>query len=158
MSPWLKAGLIGGAVLVVLNLLSLIPVVGLVFCLLGILAYIGIGVLAAYWIPPQREAGQAAGQGALAAGLAALIGGIVNTITTTIQMTLTDTSAIISQIPAETLQQMEDVGVDPNLLFGTGTGALSGALCGGICCVAGLILAAILGAIGGAVFAGIRPD
>ena len=158
MSPWLKAGLIGGAVLVVLNLLSLIPYVGLVFCALGILAYIGIGVLAAYWIPPLREAGQAAGQGALAAAVAALIGGIVNAITTTIQMALTDTASMISQIPPESLQQLEDVGVDPNLLFGTSTGALSGALCGSICCIAGLILAAILGAIGGAVFAGIKPD
>ena len=158
MSPWLKAGLIGGAALIVLNLLSLIPIVGLVFCLLGMLAYIGIGVLAAYWIPPLREAGQAAGQGALAAALAALIGGIVNTITTTIQMTLTDTAAIISQMPAESLQHLEDVGIDPNLFVGTGAGALSGALCGSICCVAGLILAAILGAIGGAIFAGIKPD
>lgn len=158
MSPWLKAGLIGGAVLVVLNLLSLIPYAGLVFCALGLLAYIGIGVLAAYWIPPKREAAPAAGQGALAAALAGLIGGIVNTITSMIQMALTDTSAVLSQIPPESLQQLEDVGIDPNLFVGTGAGALSGALCGGICCIAGLIVAAILGAIGGAIFAGIKPD
>ena len=158
MSPWLKAGLIGGAVLVVLNLLGLIPVVGIVFCLLGLLAYIGIGALAAYFIPPLREAGQAAGQGALAAGLAALIGGIVNAISITVQFALTDTTALLSQMPAETLQQMEDAGLDPSLFFGSGAGALTGALCGSTCCVAGLILAAILGAIGGAVFAGIKPD
>ena len=154
MSPWLKAGLIGGAVLIVLNLLGLIPFVGIVFCLLGLLAYIGVGALAAYFIPPLREAGQAAGQGAMAAALAALFGGIVNTIITTIQLALTDTATLLSQVPAESLQQLEDVGLDPNLFVGPGAGAL----CGSTCCIAGLILAAILGAIGGAVFAGIKPD
>jgi hypothetical protein len=158
MSPWLKAGLIGGAVLIVLNLLGLIPIVGIVFCLGGLLAYIGIGALAAYWIPPLREAGQAAGQGAMAAALAALIGGIVNTIITTVQSSLTDTTTLLSQIPPEYLQQMEDAGLDPSLFVGTGTAALSGIVCGSTCCIVGLILAAILGAIGGAVFAGIKPD
>jgi hypothetical protein len=158
MSPWLKAGLIGGAVLIVLNLLGLIPYVGIVFCLGGLLAYIGIGALAAYWIPPLREVGQAAGQGAMAAALAALIGGIVNTIITTIQMALTDTATLLSQMPAESLQQLEDAGLDPSLFVGTGATALTGALCGSTCCIAVLILAAILGAIGGAVFAGIKPD
>ena len=80
MSPWLKAGLIGGAVLIVLNLLGLIPCVGLITCILGVLAYAGIGALAAYWMPPVRVAGQAAGQGALAALVAGLIGGVVNTV------------------------------------------------------------------------------
>ena len=48
-----------------------------------LMAYIGIGMLAAYWMPPIREAGPAATQGAGAAALAALIGGIVNSIITT---------------------------------------------------------------------------
>jgi hypothetical protein len=154
MSPWVKAGLIGGAVLIVLNLLGLIPIIGIFFCLLGLVVYIGIGVLAAYWIPPVREAGQAAGQGAMAAALAALIGGIVNAVIIMIQLALTDSAAILSQIPAESLQQMEDVGLDPGILIGPSAGAL----CGSACCITGLILAAILGAIGGAVFAGIKPD
>jgi hypothetical protein len=154
MSPWLKAGLIGGVVLIVLNLLGLIPCVGLVTCVLGLLAYAGIGILAAYWMPPVRMAGQAAGQGALAAVLAALIGGIVNTIVVVIQMAVTDTSAILAQIPDDALQQLYDAGVDP----GTFVGPVGGILGGSMCCVGGLILAAILGAIGGAVFAAIRPD
>ncbi len=154
MSPWIKAGLIGGAVLVVINLLGLIPCVAIFSCLLGLLIYIGIGALAAYWMPPLREAGAAAGQGALAAVVAALIGGIVNTIITTIQMAITDTAAILSQIPADSLQQLEQAGVDPTMFVGPGFGALIGSGC----CLVGLILAAILGAVGGAVFAAIKAD
>jgi hypothetical protein len=154
MSPWLKAGLVGAVILVVLNLLGLIPCVGLITCILGLVAYAGIGALAAYWMPPVRMAGAAAGQGALAAVLAALIGGIVNTIIATAQMALTDTAAILSQLPAESLQQLEEAGVDPALFVGPGAGALFGS----ICCVGGLILAAILGAVGGAIFASIKSD
>lgn len=154
MSPWLKAGLIGGAILVALNLLGLIPCVALFTCILGLVAYTGIGALAAYWMPPAREGGAAAGQGALAALLASLIGGVVNMIAMTIQMSIADTSAILSQIPPESLEQMRMAGIDPAAF----TGPAGGALCGGSCCIGGLILAAILGAIGGAVFAAIRPD
>jgi hypothetical protein len=154
MSPWLKAGLIGGAILVALNLLGLIPCVGLFTCILGLVVYGGVGALAAYWMPPVREGGAAAGQGTLAALLAAVIGGIVNTIIITIQMSIADTAAILSQIPAESLDQMRMAGLDPAAF----TGPTAGVLFGGSCCVGGLILAAILGAIGGAVFAAIRPE
>jgi hypothetical protein len=157
MSPWLKAGLIGGAVLIVLNLLGLIPCVGLITCVLGVLAYAGIGALAAYWMPPVRMPGQAAGQGALAALVAGLIGGVVNTVVIFIQTSIMGSSQILSQLPPETLQQLTEAGVDPQMLetFVGPAGALAG---GSMCCIGGLILAAILGAIGGAVFAGIRPD
>jgi hypothetical protein len=154
MSPWLKAGLVGAVVLVVLNLLGMIPCVGVVTCILGLVAYAGIGALAAYWLPPVRMAGQGAGQGALAAVVAALIGGIVQTIIAAIQMAVTDTAAILSQIPAESLQQLEQAGVDPALF----AGPTAGVLVGSFCCVGGLILAAILGAIGGAIFAAVKPD
>jgi len=154
MSPWLKAGLIGGLILVGLNLLGLIPYVGVLTCGLGILAYAGIGALAAYWLPPVREAGQGAGQGALAAMLAAVIGGIVNTIVATIQMSLTDTATVLSQIPPDVLRQLQEAGVDPSMFLGP----TAGVMYGGMCCVGGLIIAAILGAIGGAVVAAIRPE
>lgn len=154
MSSWLKAGLVGGAVLIVLDLLGLIPCVGVVTCILGLLVYIGVGVLAAYWMPPTRMAGTAAGQGAMAAALAALIGGVVNTIITTAQLALTDTSAILSQLPADQLQQLREAGIDPSMFAGPGAGVAVGSLC----CLTGLILAAILGAVGGAVFAGLKPD
>jgi hypothetical protein len=154
MKPWLKAGLIGGAVLVALNVLGLIPCVGLATCCIGILAYAGIGALAAYWLPPVRETGQAAGQGALAGLVAALIGGIVNMIIFTAQTALVDTASVLSQIPPEYLQQLQQAGMDPAMF----TGPAAGVLYGGTCCGGGLVLAAILGAIGGSVFAAIRPD
>ncbi len=154
MSPWLKAGLIGAAVVTVLNLLGLIPCVGFITCILGLLVYIGIGALTAYWMPPLREAGAAAGQGAMAAALAALVGGVVNAIVSTIQLAVADTAAILSALPAESLQQLQDAGVDPSVF----TGPAFGALMGSACCLVGLILAAILGAVGGAIYAGIKPD
>jgi len=156
MTPWLKAGLIGGAVLVVLDLLGMIPCVGIITCALGLVVYAGIGALTAYWMPPTRIAGQAAGQGALAASLAALIGGVVNAILMTIQTAVMGSEQILSQIPAEMLQQLEQSGVDPAML--EQLGPMSGLLGGSMCCVGGVILAAILGAIGGAVLAAIRPD
>lgn len=154
MSSWLKAGLVGAAALVVLDILGLIPCVGAFTCILGLVVYIGIGVLTAYWMPPARMAGPAAGQGAMAAVLAALISGIVNTIIITLQMAVTDTAAILSQIPAEQLQQLQEAGIDPSMFTGPGFAIGTGS----ICCIMGLILAAILGAVGGAVFAGIKPD
>lgn len=154
MSPWVKAGLLGGAIVVVLNLLGLIPCAGIVFCGLGILAYAGIGALAAYWMPPLRSAGPAAGQGALAAGLAAVIGGIVNWIVTTIQFAITDTATVIESIPAESLQQLRDAGIDPSVFAGSGAGAAFG----GVCCGAGFLIAIVLGAIGGAIFAAVKSD
>lgn len=157
MSPWLKAGLIGAVVVVVLDLLGLIPCVGVIACIVGLLAYIGIGALAAYWMPPLRAAGPAAGQGALAAGLASLISGIVNTVLFLIQTAVAGSARILSQIPPETLRQLEEAGVDRQMLerfVGPG-GAL---LAGSFCCAGGLILAALLGAIGGAVFAAMKSD
>jgi hypothetical protein len=154
MSPWVKAGLVGAAVLIVLDLVGLIPCVGCVTLLLGIVAYLGIGILAAYWMPPPRTAGSGAGQGALAAVLAAFIGGLVNTIIATIQMALVDTAAITSQMPAESLQQLEELGMDLSTFVGPGAGVAYGS----VCCLIGLILAAILGAVGGAIFAGLKAD
>jgi hypothetical protein len=154
MSPWLKAGLIGAVVLVVLNLLGLIPCVGVITCILGLLSYAVIGALAAYWMPPMRAAGDAAGQGALAALVAALIGGVVNAILITIQIALVNTATILSEIPPESLQQLQQAGIDPSVF----TGPAAGVLIGSVCCAGGLVLAAILGAIGGVIFAAIKPD
>ncbi|MDD3828274.1 MAG: hypothetical protein PHY79_20100 [Anaerolineae bacterium] len=154
MSPWMKAGLIGGAVIVVLNLLGLIPCVGLIACGLSLLVYAGVGVLAAYWMPPPRAAGTAAGQGALAAVVAALIGGIVNTILITVQVVATDSSTILSQVPPETLEQLRQSGIDPATLMSPGFGVATGA----VCCLGGLVFAAILGAIGAAIMAAVKEN
>ena len=154
MSPWMKAGLIGGAVVSVLNLLGLIPCVGLIACGLSLLVYAGVGALAAYWLPPVRNAGAAAGQGALAAVVASLIGGVVNTILITIQVAVTDSAAIMSQIPSESLEQLRQAGIDPAGLMSPAFGAVTGS----VCCLGGLVFAAILGAIGAAILAAVKPD
>ncbi|HSJ59211.1 MAG TPA: hypothetical protein VLC95_18640 [Anaerolineae bacterium] len=154
MSAWLKAGLVGGVVVAILNLLSIIPCVGLVTCFLGFLVYIGTGALAAYWMLPPRQAGPAAGQGAMAAALAGLIGGIVTTIISGVQMAVTDTATVLSQIPPESLEQLEAAGIDPAIFTSPGMGVGVGAMC----CVAGIVIAAVLGAIGGAILAAVRAD
>lgn len=161
MSPWLKAGLIGAVVLIVINLLGLIPCAGCLTLPLGLLAYVGIGALAAYWMPPLRETGVAAGQGALAALVASVAGGVVNLIISVAQAALIRPGQVISQIPPETLQQLEQAGVDPHLfrqLIELSSGVGGAALCGSLCCAVGLLLAAALGAVGGAIFAAVKSD
>ena len=154
MSPWMKAGLIGGAIVVVLNLLGLIPCVGLFACGLGFVVYAAVGALAAYWMPPPRNAGTSAGQGALAAAVAGLIGGVVNTILIAVQVAITDTSTVISQLPAESLEQLRQAGIDPASLMSP----IFGLFTGGVCCLGSLVFAVILGAIGAAIFAAVKPD
>jgi hypothetical protein len=155
LSPWLKAGLIGALVVIVLHLLGIVSdCVSTVSCFLVLLVYAGIGVLAAYWLPPPRQAGTGAGQGALAAMLAAFAGGIVFTIITTIQVATTDTAQILSQMPADSLEQMRQAGVDPGMFTGPGFGAATGS----ICCLVSIGLAALLGAVGGAVMASLKAD
>jgi hypothetical protein len=157
MQPWLKAGLIGAAVLLVLNLVGLVPCIGLITCLLGIVAYVVIGALAAYWMPPTRDPGRGAGQGALAAVIAALVGGLVNWVLLTVQATALTSEQLLSALPPETLQQLEAAGLDI-AMFDRFAGPAGGVLTGSLCCAGGIVLAAILGAIGGAVFAGVKPE
>jgi hypothetical protein len=161
MSSWLKAGLIGGAALAFLSLLLTISgqILGLGcgITLLALLVFAGIGALAAYWMPPIREAGPAAGQGAIAAVLAQLIGGIAFTIFGVIQTSLADTAALVSEIDPVFLDQLAEMGMDTQILE-TMLGPTGAVLNGSLCCLGGLILAAILGAVGGALFAGIKAD
>lgn len=154
MSAWVKAGLVGGVAVAILNLLSLIPCVGVVTCILGFVVYIGTGALAAYWMLPPRLAGPAAGQGAMAGALAALVGGIVLTVIMVVQMAITDTAAVLSQLPPDTIDQLEAAGFDPSVFVGPGAGLGYGAFC----CVSGIIVAAVFGAIGGAILAAVRAD
>jgi hypothetical protein len=154
MSPWLKAGLVGGAVLVGIAIVGSVLCGGLLTCILAPVFYIGIGVLAAYWMPPIREPGPAAAQGAGAAALAALIGGIVESIITSIRWAATDPAEILSMLPATQLQQMQESGFDTTLFAAPEIGIATASFC----CLGGLILAAILGGVGGAVFAGIKAD
>jgi len=117
--------------------------------------YIGVGVLAAYWLPPPRTAGNGAGAGAIAGLIAAVVGGAVNMVVSAIRFsTVGGAEAITRQIPPEALSQLQDAGIDPSVFAGIG-GVLG---IGAACCLVGLVVAAVLGAIGGAVMAAAKAD
>jgi len=157
MNAWLKAGLIGIAILVVLNLIGLISFLGCIVAPLRWITYIVVGVLAASYMLPGREAGKAAGQGALAGAIAGLGGGVVNFIIAMIQ-TATGGAAqalqALEQLPPELRYQIRDLGISPELLAGVG----GTAVCSSICCFGGILLAAALGAIGAAIYAAAKPE
>ncbi|NLG71986.1 MAG: hypothetical protein GX495_08105 [Chloroflexi bacterium] len=156
MPAWLKAGLIGAGILIVLDFIALIPILGCLTLPLTLVAYVAAGVLAAYYMLPPRTGSAGAGQGALAAGLAAVIGGLVSVIITLIQSTLMDASTVYSQIPPEVLDQLADSGISPDMFVGPGAVATIG-IFSFLCCSVGVVIAAALGALAGAVYASTRP-
>jgi hypothetical protein len=155
-SPALKAGLSGAVLVLVLNLVGVIPVIGCIGLPLELIAYIAIGALAGFWLVPPRATGRAAGQGALAGLIAGAASGLVRAILTPLSMKLSGgTSALLSQVPPESLQQLQQAGIDPNLIFNGGTMAGLVLLC---CLPFGLLLGAGLGALGGLIFAAVKPE
>lgn len=151
----LKAGLVGAVVAAVLSLLSLVPCLGCVTGILGLLWYVGVGVLAAYWLEPPRTTGDGAGAGAIAGVITGLVGGVVGMIVGAIQFsTAGGPASVMSQIPPEALRQLQDAGIDPGMFASIG-GVLG---VSAVCCVFGLVLAAVLGAVGGAIMAAARSD
>jgi uncharacterized membrane protein YvlD (DUF360 family) len=155
-SPALKAGLIGAVIVLVLNLIGVIPMIGCLGLPLELLGYVVIGALAALWMTPRRETGRAAGQGALAGLIASAVSGIVRAILTPVSMQLSGgTSAILSQVPPDSLQALQQAGIDPNVVFGGGT--MAGLVL--VCCLPlGLLLGAGLGALGGLIYAAAKPE
>ncbi len=165
MKPWLKAGLIGAAILAGFAVLSLVPAVGGCCCIAWPVLYLGIGLLAGSFVPPVRDSGTAAGQGALAALLAQFLGGLVNTVIVAIQSSTTD----VSQVYSDLITAWQSAGLDtttlqgalenmPSWLTGQGGGLIAGVASGAMCLVGGLIVAAILGALGGLIFAALKRE
>jgi hypothetical protein len=154
----LKAGAVGAGVIILLNLIALIPCAGCITCILGLLAYVGAGALAAYWLPPTRAAGQGAGAGAIAGVVAGIVGGIVNMIIAALQFAISGGPEAamrqMGQLPPEVMDQLYQAGVDP-MLFASIGGVIG---VSAMCCVIGFILAAVLGAIGGVIFAAAKPE
>jgi hypothetical protein len=151
MSGWLKAGLLGAAVVVVLEVLGIIPCVGCVTWLLTYVAFGCIGALAAYWLPPRRLPGPAAGQGALAGAIAGAIGGAVGLV---FALTITFVSVPLGMLS----EALGGTGLDPSALweaFATTVGSIT---CGTACYALGVGIAAGLGALGGVIFAAIQPE
>lgn len=142
--------------MVVLSLLSMVPFLSCLIFPLQFLAYLGVGGLAAAYMLPRRETGPAAGQGALAGLIAGLASGLVGLILTPVSLAMQGgASTIINQLSPDMLRQLEQAGVDPSLIFNTGT--ITGVT--GLCCLpTGLIVSAILGALGGLIYASIKPE
>lgn len=157
MPGWLKAGLIGGAVVFVLDLLGLIPFIACVTLPLSLVIYPIVGGLAASYLPTPRMTGQGASQGALAAVVAGLIGETIRMIIGLISTAMGGTAQALSQIPPETFEQLGDLGISPEMFAGAGSLGIS-AVCGSICCGIGVLIAAALGAIGGLIFAAAKPE
>ena len=164
MSAWLKAGLIGGAILFVLDLIGQIPIICCCIPLLMLIVYIVVGVLAASYMPPPRDTGKAAGQGALAAVVASFIGGVINIIISLFRAAFWSTSQVgqaWTDIPPDVRYMLRDMGIEPEFVtefsnFMAGIGGT--AICGSICCLGGIIIAAMLGAIGAAIYAASKSD
>lgn len=164
MSAWLKAGLIGGAILFFVDIIGQIPFICCCAPLLMLIIYVVVGVLAASYMPPPRDTGQAAGQGALAAVVASFIGGVFNLIFSLISTVLWSTSQVgqvWTDLPPEVRYMLRDMGLEPEFItdIGTFAGGIGGTtVCGSICCLGGIFVAAILGAIGAAIYASTKSD
>lgn len=149
----LKAGLISGAVVLVLSLLALIPipfldcVLDCVCCGVTGLVFVGAGVLSGFFLTPPRNAGSGAGAGAIGGLIAGLVYAIVEIIILVIQMLAGSTSGFLTP---EMIEQLRQAGVDPQtfeFLAGTGGAFIGSALC----CIGSLGFGAGLGAAGGAI-------
>lgn len=164
MSAWLKAGLIGGAILFVIDIIGQIPIICCCTPLLMLIVYIVVGVMAASYMLPPRDTGKAAGQGALAAVVASVIGGAFNLIFSlirTVFWSTTQAGQVWTDIPPEVRYMLRDMGLEPEFItefsnFAAGIGGTT--ICGSICCLGGVIIAAMLGAIGAAIYAASKSD
>jgi disulfide bond formation protein DsbB len=151
MKSWLKAGLIGAAVIVVLEMLGIIPCVCCVTWLLEYVAYGCIGALAAYWMPPERLPGPAARDGALAGAIAGAIGGAVGLI---IALGTVTVFAPLGPLAGA----LEGTGFDPSVLVEMFASVVGTVTCGSVLYVIGVGIAAGLGALGAVIFAAARPE
>lgn len=145
MQAVLKAGGVGAAILIILNILGLIPCVGCITLVLSLAAYVGIGMLAAHWMMLPRTARSAATNGAIAAAAAALIGGLVNLVVVGLYAAISGATQL-SQISPGQLQTLYDLGIDPAVL----AGPVAAVGISAFCCTIFLFIAAGLGAAGGA--------
>ena len=149
-SALMKAGGIGIGAIIVLNLLGLIPIVGIACCCLGWLAYVGVGALYGLFAKQDGtpvDTAQFAIGGAIAGAAMGLVGGIVNGIT----------SAIFGGAAmADAMAQLQGQGIDvpPELMGGATVGI--GAILLGVCFA--FVFAAVLGAAGGAIYAATAKD
>lgn len=141
----LKAGLIGTAVLLVMTLIDqFLPAGGLVYvsCGVNLLIYIGIGVLAGFFLAVPRIPGKGAGAGAIAGLISGTISGVIGFVIMSVRLAR---GLGMAGVDPQQMQQLTEMGMDPQML------AIPGAICG-------MAMGAGLAAIGGAIFAAVKPD
>ena len=120
------------------------------------IGYVAVGALAAAFMAPRRTTGRGAGQGALAGLMMGAVGGLAEVVLAPLSVKVAGGSqAIISQLPADALQQLQQAGIDPNMLVSGGAMSVYALLC---CLPAMLLLGAGLGALGGLIFAAAKPE
>ncbi len=156
----LKAGLIGAAVLLVLTLLNLIKlpeVLACICCGAQVVAYLGAGVLAGLFLKPPRNAGAGAGAGAIAGVVSGLVAAVAQTVVMAVQWGTVGSESILSSLDPATLQQLTQLGIDPQMLASF-SGAGGVALASAMCCAGSLAIGAALGAIGGAIFGAAKSN
>jgi hypothetical protein len=155
MKPWLKAGLAGAALGILLTLpvslmLYLPAAPGLILgaCLsaLFLLLYPGVGVLAAFWSAPPRTGKQGAVDGALAGLIAFSIDGLV---------TLVLTVLIFSGGGMEHYMQQISPGSEVSLPGGMESASLVFSLGSTLCST---LAGVVFSALGGFVFASLKRD
>ena len=165
MNAWLEAGLIGGAILFFVDIIGQIPIICCCTPLVMLAVYIGVGMMAASYMPPPRESGSAAGQGAMAAIVASFIGGLINLIIMVIRSIFWSTTTQIGQLwtdlPPDMRYLLREYGIEPEFFhemtqYASGIGGTT--ICGSICCLGGILVAAILGAMGGLIYAAMKSD
>jgi len=155
MKTWIRAGLVGGIAGIVLTLpaflafyipLELGFIITTCASAVFLLLYPGVGVLAAYWLPPPRTTKQGAIDGALAGLLAFSIDSIATIIITLIVMWTGGLEQYMSQFAPY---------LSPDTL--TTTNTFTVALIAGCSCI-NVLIGMLLSALGGFVFALAKPN
>jgi hypothetical protein len=152
----LKAGGVGAGVLILLSILGVIPCVGCITLILGLAAYVGVGILAARWMTPPRDGASGAKNGAAAALIAGLASGLVNMVIGGAQFAISGTTSMteaINNLPPEQAAALAEAGISPAAL---GIGTILGVGAG--CCLLGMVIAAALGAAGGYYWGNTHPS
>jgi hypothetical protein len=155
----IKAGIIGGAIGVVLALLQIVPWCGLLACCAFPVLWLGIG---AWAVRMGGEKIETVGQGAGAGGIAGGLGGVISAMASG---ALTMLAYILGRRwgPAYmnfrfTLDQLETLrrwGIEIRP-FGEDLGYwLAGSVC---VCAMGIVIAAILGAVGGLIYKAMKSQ
>jgi hypothetical protein len=157
MSNWLKAGLIGAAVVFVLNLLAFIPCVGCFTVIPALVTFGCVGALAAYWMPPVRMAGPAAGYGALAGLITGVVDALMGIFVAVVSGLFWGSVSGLSQLPPEAILELHRAGIDPVLLQ-IGSSVAVATTCSTMCGAIFLLIAVGLGALGGLIFASVKPE